>query len=137
MGNVSTLKALRTAAIIVALPYSTDALAFDLSGAWASQRELCDRVFTRKGGVLRFAELSDLYGSGFIVNGNAIKAKAATCTIKSRQQEGDATVLTADCATSIMTSTLQFRYKAIDDNTLTRDFPEVGEMTLKYSRCPM
>ena len=137
MENVSTLKALRTAATVVALLYSTNALAFDLSGAWASQRELCERVFTRKGGVLKFAEMSDLYGSGFIVNGNAIKAKAATCTIKSREQDGDATVLSANCATSIMTSTLQFRYKVIDDNTLTRDFPEVKEMTLKYSRCPI
>lgn len=127
--------ALRIGLIAAALAFSNSAFAFDLSGAWASEPDLCNRVFIKKGGTVDFAELSDLYGSGFIVDGNAIRGKSARCTINSRQQDGDTTVLSASCATSIMTSNLQFRYKVIDDNTLTREFSEVQDMTLRYSRC--
>ena len=137
MGEVSALKTLRTGLIAVALLSSGNAFAFDLTGAWASDRQACDHVFVKKGGAVDFAELSDLYGSGFIVNGDAIKAKAGKCTITSQRKDGDSTVLNASCATTIMTSDLQFRYKVIDDNTLVRDFPEIEGMRQQYSRCPM
>lgn len=112
-----------------------NALAFDLSGAWASDRALCDHVFNRKGNAVSFAELSDLYGSGFIVNGDAIKGKMAECKIKSRKQDGDVTTLVASCATSIMTGNYQFSYKVLDDNTLARMFPDIKDMTVNYARC--
>ncbi len=137
MGEVSRLNAVRAGLIVGALLLPGQAVAFDLTGAWASDRMLCDKVFEKKGGAVEFTELSDLYGSGFIVNGNAIRAKAGKCTIKSQRQEGDKTVLTASCASTIMTSELQFNYKVIDDNTLMRDFPDIKDMTLTYSRCPM
>src|SRR5262249_2763238 len=69
------------------LPVEADA--FELSGAWASQADLCNLVFTKKGGKVAFAELSDLYGSGFVIDGNHIRGKAAQCTIQSNKQEGD------------------------------------------------
>src|SRR5579864_3941079 len=103
---------------------SGKAFAFELSGAWTSDRALCDHVFTKKGNALGFAELSDLYGSGFIVNGDAIKGKMAECRIKSRKQDGDTTTLVASCATSIMTGNYEFSYKVLDDNTLVRLFPD-------------
>jgi len=130
-------RALRTGLIVAALQFSGHAFAFDLDGAWASERDLCARVFAKKDGVVGFAEMSDLYGSGFIVDGDSIKGKAAKCTIRSRQQDGDTTVLTASCSTSIMTSDLQFRYKVVDDNTLNREYSEIKDMTLRFSRCPM
>ena len=46
-------------------------------------------------------------------------------------------MLSASCASTIMTSELQFNYKVVDDNTLTRDIPDIKDMTLTYSRCPM
>jgi hypothetical protein len=137
MGAVSEFNAVRAGLIVMALAAPGQVFAFDLTGAWASERELCDKVFEKKGSTIEFAELSDLYGSGFIVNGNAIKAKAGKCTIKSQRQEGDKTIINASCATSIMTSELQFNYKALDDNTLIRDFPDIKDMTLRYSRCPI
>jgi hypothetical protein len=137
MEEVSGLKALRAGLIIGALLLSSQALAFDLTGAWASDRMLCDKVFAKNGGAVEFTELSDLYGSGFIVNGNAIRAKAGKCTIKSQRQDGETTVLSASCASAIMTSELQFNFKVIDDNTLIRDFPDIKGMTLQYYRCPM
>jgi hypothetical protein len=137
MRAVSIFTAVRAGLIVLIVAAPGQVFAFDLTGAWASERELCDKVFEKKGGTIEFAELSDLYGSSFIVNGNAIRAKAGKCTIKSQRQEGDKTVISASCATTIMTSELQFNYKAVDDNTLIRDFPEIKDMTLKYSRCPM
>src|SRR3954464_10021572 len=49
------------------------AQAFELTGAWASQTDLCPLVFTRKGNQVVFTELSDLFGSGFIVDGDRIR----------------------------------------------------------------
>jgi hypothetical protein len=121
--------------IAAGLLLSGKAFAFDLSGAWASDRNLCDHVFSRKGSAVSFTELSDLYGSGFIVNGDAIHGKSAKCSITSRKQEGDTTTLSASCATSIMTGNYQFSYKVLDDNTLERQFPDIPSMTLRYSRC--
>jgi len=113
-----------------------EAVAFDLSGAWASHRDLCGQVFTKKGSTIEFAELSDLYGSGFIVNGNRIRGKAAQCTITSQKQDGNNLELSAACASSIMTQSVKFNLKIIDDNMIDRSFPEVPGMSLRYSRCP-
>lgn len=125
------------AVMIVAVLLPGRASAFELSGAWASASELCDRVFVKKANAVNFAELSDLFGSGFIVNGKAIRAKTAKCNIKSSKQDGDLTTISASCATSIMTGDYQFSYKVIDDNTIMRLFPDIKDMTLRYFRCQL
>jgi hypothetical protein len=109
--------------------------AFDLSGAWATDAELCNSVFTIKGNQVTFAELSDLYGSGFVISGNRIVGKAARCTIESTKQDGNSLELSAACATSIMTQNVKFSLKIIDDNTINRTIEEVPGMNIKYSRC--
>jgi hypothetical protein len=109
--------------------------AFELTGAWASQTDLCPLVFTKKGNQVVFTELSDLFGSGFIVDGDRIRGRSTKCTIKSKKQAGDSLELLAACATSIMTSNVRFNLTIIDDNSLNRMFPEIAGMTLKYSRC--
>jgi len=58
-------------------------------------RSLCDQIFTRKSNQVEFAELSDLYGSGFIIDGNQIRGKAAKCTITSRKENGADMTLSA------------------------------------------
>jgi hypothetical protein len=73
--------------------------AVELSGAWATDAALCDKVFTRKGSRLVFAELSDLCGSGFIIENARIRGKAARCTISSRKEDGPSLLLKASCAT--------------------------------------
>ncbi len=113
------------------------ARAFDLSGAWATDAGLCNRVFTKKDKEVVFTELSDLFGSGFIVEGNRIRGKSGRCTITSRKQDGDGIELTAACATSIMNQDLRFNLKIIDDNSLNRLFPDIPGMTLKYVRCAL
>ncbi len=109
--------------------------AFELTGAWASQTDLCTLVFTKKGNQVVFTQLSDLFGSGFIVDGSRISGRATRCTIKSKKQEGDSLELSAACASSIMTSSVRFNLKIVDDNNLLRSFPDIAGMTLKYSRC--
>ncbi len=109
--------------------------AFELSGAWATDAELCDRIFVKKGDEIVFAELSDLYGSGFVIDGNRIIGKAARCTIESRKQDGDGLDLTSACATSIMTQNVRFSLKIIDEDTIRRTIEDVPGMSLKYSRC--
>jgi hypothetical protein len=111
--------------------------AFELTGVWASQPDLCKLVFTKKGDQTVFTELSDLYGTGFIIDGNRIQGKSARCTIKSRKQDGDSLELSAACATSIMTSDVGFSLKVIDDNNLARSFPEIEGMMIKYARCSL
>jgi len=121
-------------ALSMMLPARADAI--ELTGAWATQADLCKLVFTKKGNKVAFAELSDLYGSGFIIDGDRIEGKAAKCTIKSRKQDGDNLELSAACATSIMNSSVRFNLKVIDENNLDRMIPEIRGMTLKYTRCP-
>ena len=111
--------------------------AIELTGVWSSSADLCKLVFTKKGNQVVFAELSDLYGSGFIIDGDKIRGKSATCTIKSRKQQGDNVELSAACATSIMNSNLRFNLKVIDENNLSREFSEIPGMTLEYSRCSL
>jgi hypothetical protein len=113
------------------------ARAIELTGAWASQADLCKLVFEKKGNQTVFAALSDLYGSGFIISGDQIRGKSAQCRIKSRKQQGDSLELLAACATGVMTSNVPFSLKVIDDNTLSRLFPEIDGMTVRYSRCAL
>ena len=115
---------------------TNQAHSIDLTGAWASQSDLCKLVFTKKGKTTAFAELSDLYGSGFIFEGNRIRGKVARCTIASRKQSGDNLQLNADCATSIMHhENVDFLLKTIDDNNIARILPNIENMQVKYTRC--
>ena len=109
--------------------------AFDLSGSWATDRQLCSHVFAKKGNQVVFAELSDLYGSGFIIDGNRIRGKAAKCTITSRQDDGSAVTLSAACSSALMKQNVQFSLKVVDANSITRMFPDMQGMSLTYHRC--
>ena len=112
-----------------------EARAFELAGAWAGHADLCSQVFTKKDGKVVYAEFSELFGSGFIIDGDRIVGRAGTCTIKSRKQEGDSLELSAACASSIMTQDVRFSLKIIDDNTISRSFAEISGMSLNYTRC--
>ena len=135
MPSFERFAALAATLLATAVMLPTRAGAFDLNGAWSTDADLCSRVFTKKDNQIGFAELSDLFGSGFIVDGNRVKGKAAQCTIDSRKQEGESIELSAACASSIMTQNLKFNLKIIDDNTVNRIFDEIPGMTQRYTRC--
>ena len=109
----------------------------ELTGAWATQADLCSQVFTKKDNRVVYAELSDLFGSGFIIDGDRIRGKAGTCTIKSRKEDGKSLELSAACASSVMTQDLRFSLTIIDDNNISRSFPEIPGMSLNYTRCKL
>lgn len=109
--------------------------AFDLNGAWASDADNCSRVFGRKGGRVDFTDMSDVYGGGFIVDGDQIAGKFARCRIKVRKDNGQNIDLIAACATDIMLQNVQFSLRAMDANTVSRLFPAMDGMEIKYSRC--
>ena len=84
------------------------AIAFDLNGAWASDADNCIKVFVRKGSQVTFTDMSDVYGGGFIIEGDQITGKFARCRIKTRKDDGKAINLVAACASDIMLQSVQF-----------------------------
>ena len=137
MSNARRLLAVAAILFGVLVIQPVEVQAMELTGAWASQSDLCKLVFTKKDNQVVFAELSDLYGSGFIVDGNRIRGRSVKCAIKSKKEDGDNLELSTACASSIMTSSVRFNLKIIDDNTIDRFFPEIAGMTLKYARCSL
>ena len=119
---------------LLALAGRADAV--DLNGAWATSADQCDKVFTRQAGRLGFAEMSDVYGGGFIIDGDQIVGKFARCRIKARKDSGAKVNLIAACASDIMLSSVQFSLKELDADSIVRLFPEIEEMEIRYHRCP-
>jgi hypothetical protein len=110
--------------------------AIDLTGAWATDAGVCDKVFVKKGNTVSFHPKSGLSGGGFIMEGRRIRGRAATCTITRTKEEKDVIHLIAACATDIMLSNVQFSLKTVDDNKVSRIFPGMEGMELPYYRCP-
>ena len=129
----AALSALLAGACLV-MPGS--AAAFDLNGAWASDAENCARVFVRKGTQVSFAEMSDVYGGGFIIEGDQITGKFARCRIKAKKVDGKTIHLLAACASDIMLQNVQFSLREVDANSVIRLIPGMDGMEIKYARCP-
>jgi hypothetical protein len=120
--------------LVMAGPGPADAL--DLNGAWASDASRCAKVFVRQGGKVGFTEMSDVYGGGFIIDGDQIIGKFARCRIKARKDDGMNVNLIAACATDIMLSSVQFSVRELDANSIARLFPGMEDMEISYHRCP-
>jgi hypothetical protein len=112
------------------------ALAFDLNGAWATDSDSCAKVFVRKGAQVSFTDMSDVYGGGFIIEGDQIIGKYGKCRIKAKKDDGTTINLVAACASDIMLSSVQFSLKEVDANSVIRLFPGMEGMEIKYARCP-
>lgn len=115
------------------------ACAADLAGAWATNADACQRVFTRKGRAnqVGFTEFSDQYGGGVIIEADRLKGKFANCKIKSRKEDGMNVNIVAACVTDIMLSNVQFSLKLLEPNKIARVFPGAMDMEINYYRCPM
>jgi hypothetical protein len=111
------------------------ATALDLNGAWVSDADNCAKVFVRQGSQFGFTDMSDVYGGGFIINGDQIVGKFARCRIKARKDSGPYVNLVAACATDIMLSSVQFSLKELDGNSLVRLFPGMDDIEVRYHRC--
>jgi hypothetical protein len=111
--------------------------AFELMGAWATSADQCTKVFTRKGRAnkVSFTNFSGVYGGGFMAEADRLKGKFENCLIKSRKESGETINLVVACASGIMLSKVQFFLKVIDDNTISREFPGMEGMDVRYHRC--
>ena len=125
------------AVLIAALFVSPAANAVDLNGAWANDVAVCSKIFEKKDNTVSMTRDSDMYGSGFIIDGNQIKGKVATCTVKSRKEDGAMINLIASCSTDVALSTVQISLQIESENQMTRVFPGVPEMPMPYVRCPL
>ena len=136
------MKATYTNAALAALLLGTSvasagsALAFDLNGAWATDPDSCAKVFVRKGAQVSFTDMSDVYGGGFIIEGDQIIGKYGKCRIKAKKDDGTTINLVAACASDIMLSSVQFSLKEVDANSVIRLFPGMEGMEIKYARYP-
>jgi hypothetical protein len=137
MFNLSRLTPLRAVLACSVILLSSQAEAFDLSGAWATGADQCSKVFIKKGDQINFAQFSEEFGGGFVAAGNEIKSKAARCTIKSRKAAGDTIDFQAACASEIMASSIHLKIKILDDNSISRIFqdPDFEGMEMKFYRC--
>ena len=130
--NAALLAMLAGASCLMADP----AVAFDLNGAWVSDADNCAKVFSRKGAQVTFTDMSDVFGGGFIIEGDQITGKYARCRIKTTKNEGANINLLAACASDIMLQNVQFSLREVDANTVIRMFPGISGMEIKYARCP-
>jgi hypothetical protein len=131
-------RGIAAAALLLALAEPRrHAYAAELTGAWAPDADKCDKVFARRGRArqIDFAQFSSLHGGGFIIEADQLRGKFAKCKIKARKQEGESLNLVAACATDIMLSNVQFVLKVVDDDNITRAFPGIEGMEVKYHRC--
>ena len=115
--------------------FSFSADAFELDGAWATDSSQCRKIFAKKHHTISLNPKSDIYGSGFIVEGNRIRGKLLTCEITDRKQAGAVLNLAARCATSVaLFSPTEFSLKIDDDNHITRTLTDF-DMSVTYARC--
>jgi hypothetical protein len=89
------------------------AQATDLNGVWASDKEVCDKIFSIKGGKASFQRDADLHGSGFIIDGQRIRGRTATCKILRTKTEQALVHMIASCATDVMLSNVQLSVRVL------------------------
>jgi hypothetical protein len=118
---------------------SSQARAFDLTGAWATSADQCSKVFVKKADKISFAQFSEEFGAGFVAEGNEVRSKTARCTIRSRKETGDTIDFHAVCASEIMATSVDLRLKILDANSVYRIFtdPDMAGMELTFYRCTL
>jgi len=92
------------------LLFAFDAYAVDLNGAWANDVSVCSKIFEKKNNRISMTHNADFFGSGFIIEGDEVRGMLGACRITGRKQEGDATLLQAQCATGVVTTLRSARF---------------------------
>jgi hypothetical protein len=137
--NLSRSTGLCVSLACVGFLISSQARAFDFNGAWATGVDQCSNVFVKKGNQISFAQFSEEFGGGFVVNGNEVRAKTARCNIRSRKETGDTIEFQAACASEIMATSVHVSIKILNDNSVQRIYtdPDMQGMELTFYRCPI
>jgi len=120
------------------LMFSFSANAFDLNGAWTTNADNCGKMFVKKNNRITMTRNSDVFGSGFIVEGDQLRGPAKACKITKRKEEGGVLQLIASCTTDLaVLGTQQVSAKIDSDNQLTRIYPSFPEMGIPFYRCKL
>lgn len=134
MSNLNLIVPAIFCAIVTVFSYCANA--FELDAVWATDSSQCNNMFAKKHHAISLKPKSDLYGSGFIVEGNRIRGKLLTCEITDRKQAGAVLNLAARCSSSIaLLSPTEFSLKIDDDNHITRTLTDFDNMSVTYARC--
>jgi hypothetical protein len=139
MREVRRISVLAATLAVSVFALSVNVSAFDLTGAWATSADRCNKVFGRKGRAKRvtFTSFSGIHGGGFIAEPSRLRTKFKNCSIKSRKDDGQNINIVVNCASGIMLSNVQFFLKIDDDDSITRLFPGTEETEINYHRCKM
>src|SRR5689334_17627784 len=122
--------------LLVSMTCARIVQASDFDGAWANNSDACGRLYVKKTGRTNFVRNADMYGSGFIIDGNQIRGKMARCKVTTVKRDGDVAHLVAACSTDIAVDTVQFTFKILDRDRVIRTFPGIPELDATYVRCP-
>lgn len=120
----------------VALLFFSHAYAADLDGAWASNPNVCSQIFIMKNNKISKAHYADMYGRGFVIEGDEVTDELATCHIKDRKVDGNIIRLTSDCSTSMGNFTDQIILRLDGNDRVTRFSVGTRETGLAYFHCP-
>jgi HlyD family secretion protein len=72
-----------------------------LTGAWATSADDCERLFQRRGGALGYRQPVDKFARAAIVDSQRIRLPSSTCRVERASPEHGALKLSADCQDSI------------------------------------
>ena len=122
--------------LLAAVPLSPTQAA-DINGAWASDSSVCNKVFVKNNNRISFAPDAELYGGGFVVEGNRVTGTFQQCKVKSMKNDGADVHLIAACSDGVMVSDLQFTVKLVGDNQITVSSTGPVNMENPYVRCPL
>jgi hypothetical protein len=127
--------ALVCAATIMLLSGSVQAT--DLNGLWASDKGVCDKVFSIKGGKASFQRDADVHGSGLIFEGERVRSRTARCKILRTKTDEALVHMVLSCATDVMLSNVQLSVRVSEQDKIDRIFPGMEDMEMPYWRCPI
>jgi hypothetical protein len=136
MGTSNGL-ALSLMVLLAAACLSPSVQAAELSGAWATDASVCDKVFVKNNNKISFTPNSELYGGGFLVEGNRASGTLQKCSIKSIKDDGTTIHLTAACSTGVMVSDLQYTVKVVGKDQITVSLAGPVNTETPYVRCPL
>src|SRR5215813_11329347 len=123
--------------LLAGVSLSPSTHAADINGAWASDASVCGKVFVKTNNRISFAPDAELYGGGFIVEGNRATGTFQKCKIKSMKDDGANVQLIAACSDGVMVQDLQFTVKRVGDNQITVSSAGPVAMENPYVRCPL
>jgi hypothetical protein len=123
---------------IIFVLFSFSANAFDFDGAWVVDATKCGKVFVKRNNRIEMARHSDVFGGGFIVEGNQIRGALLTCKITDRKEESAILHLIALCSTKVaLLSPMPLDLKIDDTDKVTRLYPSFPKITVSYTRCKL